>query len=481
MRRLTCTVRKKLLERVAAGSLMLVIILPPLFLALIYGFESSRMRVMELDYLRARKAAGELALTAFEPDLWHDFRLWAGGTPPDLAPARKLLPELLGNQTDISVQGKDPALEPEALQRMIVQQMKLRLPLVVMEEVDARTRLFHRQSRELSMYADSREFEMPEDQREFIEGLQEDDLDDFIAAEAEEGGNPELLEQLYLAKEALGYFGQDLDDYKFHLLSECEAADSEDLETRPLSALQHVSSWTRSYEQAMLSLPLDKPYLVEYVLRYFPAHVTQRKKDGRTTRLRRPDGVSLERVADKYGENLCECLLTGKPPDKGKRAVKQVTYYITTLRVATHHAAKLADPKESAKYGTRAAAISTVVAVVTLGHVTIQPEILKQLLIAIAAAKAAVKDVKKLKKGEGVDLWPGGQDTQNIEVYYHDFLRVFFYVKTRPATLANIQSMLQEFFPNARYASYQVTGRFKDRVHTHTVRYDTRELADVAP
>lgn len=473
------SLKKKLLERVAAGSLLLVLILPPFFLALIYGFESSRMRVMELDYLRAYKAAGDLTLTAFEPDLWHDFRLWAGGTPPDLKPAKKLLPELLGNQTDVAVQGLDPALEEEALKRMIVQQMKLRLPLVVMEEVASRTMLFRQQGQEVAMYTDSAALEIPEDERQFIEGLQEEDLDDLIEAEEGEDGNPDILKHLYTAKEALAYLGQDLDDYKYHLLSECEAADSEDLDTRPLAALETMSKWTESYEQAMLSLPLDKPYLVEYILRYFPAHVTFRKKNGQKIALRRPDGVRLETIKDKYGENLCECLLTGKSPDKGKRAVKQVTYYITTVRVATHYAAKLTDPKENAKYAGRAAAISGVVAFITVGYVQIPPEALKHLLIVIAATKAALKDVKKLKKGDGVDLWPGGTDPRNIDVYYHDYLRSFFYIKTQKAMLQNIGEMLQGFFPNARYNSYQVTGTFKDRVQTYTVCYDTKELTDV--
>ncbi|MDO5733690.1 MAG: DUF5702 domain-containing protein [Eubacteriales bacterium] len=460
--------RNKLSERIAASSLLLVLIVPAFFTALIMGLESAKMRVSELDYLRAQKAAADYALTHYDRDLWANFRLWAGREVNDLETVRKILPKLEG--LDLAVYSETEAFSEEDLRAQILKQMKERLPLQLMNQLRLRLERFGSHSSSIKAITDSALAESSEDSLEELEFWRAELLGD--AGSPDEGGLDDLEDDLdeledesesesqaeRRAKKLLAKLFSELDEQKRYLLSNYSAEELNELPLDSLKGLALIGDMAQSYADFTAQVGLEKLQLIEYVLAYFPAAVTVQKTNEQTQDILRLDGLPHSQLKAKYPQNYAEMILTGLSDAKAK---KRVEYYILALRLGAHYASLNGQPEKKQKYLTYGTLISGLISIVSLGNIVVPPEGIAQVIIFAKAGRGARKDLKQLLKGRAVAFWPQ-KDLQKFEIYYHDFLRFFFLAKSESKILEQLALQLKSLFPQATVGAYRIEASFKD-------------------
>lgn len=119
-----------------------------------------------------------------------------------------------------------------------------------------------------------------------------------------------------------------------------------------------------------------------------------------------------------------EQILTGM--NSPEWAYRTVQLGIFGLRLIQHTGYLLTHPSQTSGLKALSYVISVLVAALSLGTVLVPPKLIHLALILIKAAHRAYRDVKTLTGGNSVALQPGFK--HSFELYYKDFLRLFFWV-----------------------------------------------------
>ncbi len=117
---------------------------------------------------------------------------------------------------------------------------------------------------------------------------------------------------------------------------------------------------------------------------------------------------------------------------------------LASTRLALNYLALLQDPARMAKHEAIAAVIVTGVAIASLGSVILEPLAVARLLALVDAGRLMLSDVSKLRKGEGVPLYPGNHALGKIDIYYTDYLRIMGVVPKLENQLAHAARILEK-------------------------------------
>lgn len=413
------------------------------------------MRLIENNYLRATRAAGDFALTHFSNELWRDFRIWGGEEIEDIETILRLMPDK--PTCTVKIEGKLDLYEAELFKAQILKQSGKRLPLFVTDEV----------LRRLAIWQNAVSTTIVENEQAAAKISKADPqtLKAFSETENEED------EENKIAKKLLQKSMREIDDFKEHVLSTYTYEEQSELAIDSLHALDKLAGKAKSLQQGLEAIEIEKMQVSEYLLNFCPARLTFEVRDGQKFDLRRLDGESHAILKKKYNLSFVEEIVTDKV---GRAAERQIEYYILAIRLATHDAAINASQTQRAKYRRYGRVISVGISLLSLGQVNIPAEAVAQVLILAKAMKNARADLKELLKGNSVLFWPEEEFTRT-SVYYRDFLRLFLWLKDTDKSILNFSKRLKKLYPEVKYASYQIDTSFKDKKMSYEVSYVTHE------
>ncbi len=101
-----------------------------------------------------------------------------------------------------------------------------------------------------------------------------------------------------------------------------------------------------------------------------------------------------------------------------------------------------ADETKMAQARSMAAVLSTLIAVLSVGQVTISPTVLTDLIWIVECALAAYKEFKSLCLGMAVDLWPY-RKSGNLSLYYQDYMLLYSLFVPQDQIILRIADLLE--------------------------------------
>ena len=409
-----------------AGSLTLAccLMLPAIMLlmmALLVG--SSRTRE-DLDAVRAARQSADSALASFDRELYRDFGLFALSEKDVQQTASDyLLPDTYEQRFELD----NSLYHNEHLMDAIARHMSVRATAGLIDEGIQRIK--------------SIQGIVPDNMLDSLAPLKNIDPDTADPELQEDESNEEWF------SDYSDYLGEEyLDDYHDSLLDlspvYIPASDGGvQLEFNPYK-VSNLEKLAQGLDSLMFTLPegfTDQFLLVEYSLSYFGSQVNSLEQNGSTIHYRTPDG----RLQGDFSESRQyeqEMIATGA---EGEEAAKNVQYFLVGSRLLIHLLANLLSTSERAKYDTSAAAISAVVAAISLGTVAIPPEAIAVILLIVDSVRGGIKDKNSLLAGEEIKLWPVA-GAEAFKVNYRDHLRLLMLVQSREELLDRIGSAIRQ-------------------------------------
>ena len=292
-----------------AISLLLVIVLPRLLLVLVIFLNSARMRAYEQQLVRATAAQIESILASYDRDLHRDYGLW--GLVPDnwsLDPFWRLADAdpSYGGGADIQVSGLKPLSETAVLRQEISRQMKIRAPVTLFQSLYDRVQglKFGEAGQMISSGTHSiAQTGHLSEARNIVED-----------AENRRGWASDLTDEIYTyIADKINALYQEimlgiLDIIPEDLTGSASTSITPDyFDAENLSRVGNMLDYFLTVEG---ETPLDRLYLMEYCMAYFPSHVNIIRRGMESRSLTTPDGRELASLEGRIGE--LETIITGE-------------------------------------------------------------------------------------------------------------------------------------------------------------------------
>ncbi len=168
---------------------------------------------------------------------------------------------------------------------------------------------------------------------------------------------------------------------------------------------------------------LDKLLFQEYVINQFSSEVRGPAADSASGK----DFLTLsgQKMSELRfaSEHEAEEILLAQPNAFLRTAL--VTGLLASTRLALHYAAISNNPTKMSGYQSAAATLSSAVAILSLGTILLEPMTIARVFALIDAAIQMFSDVKALKQGKGVALYPlPGHSLNQVDLFYTDYLRL---------------------------------------------------------
>lgn len=512
-------------------SLAICILIPSIAGLFIVGYRYGQSLMNEVDFVRALQAGKDDTLSSYDRKLYYEFGLWGVNLEKCSHPSsdKILLSEkqsFTENKADFVLSQDKSIFAEESLKAYIHAHMKLRAPLLLSQDL---LQAIRGQQEALPPFGNQLANDLTALSPQAEEQLKEaEDL-------AHQGGNqlppPEHGspgQDQGASQKALLYISKASDEIVSNLIPIYEAHDLQAFDGGPGSGpggegensssdpgvgtgkgagqggyspeqLAKLAKKWDDFSKQPSDFVGDKLYLTEYILNYFPAVVTQ--KDG--ANLKTPYGKALK---DLGRRGQAEVIVTGMR--NRYQAEKTVKYLIIGMRVAIHLSCKLNDARQMAKYRTLAGVLSALIALLTLGHVVLEPEAIAYILVTLAAVRAGFKDYGKLIKGKGIpavpnadgpipgmeslpdpnqnlppslpdpNTRPGEGGGGSITLYYRDFLRIFLLPQSDQQLCHKISQELTTIFQDDLSCAFTLQGTFKGKTLTLKGEYPLHESLD---
>lgn len=541
-------------KRSGAITLAICILIPSIAGLFIVGYRYGQSLINEVDFVRALQACKEDTLSSYDRKLYYEFGLWGVNLDKCSHPSsdKILLSEkqsFTENKANFVLSQDKSIFAEESLKAYIYAHMKLRMPLLLSQDL---IQAIRGQQEALPPFGDQLGSDLAS-----LSPQAEDQLKEAEAL-AQQGGNqlpspdpgapnnpgspptpgsPTNPQQPTgpgqgdgASQKALLYVSKASDEIITNLIPVYEAHDLQAIDGEPGTdpngeggnsgtdpnggtgkaagkgqggyspeQLAKLAKKWDDFSKQPSDFVGDKLYLTEYILNYFPAVVTQ--KDG--SDLKTPYGKPLKSLG-RNGQ--AEVIVTGIR--NRYQAEKTVKYLIIGMRVAVHLSCKLNDARQMTKYRTLANVLSALIAILTLGHVVLEPEAITYILVTLAAVRAAFKDYGKLIKGKGIPALPSadgpipgmeslpdpGQNSPpglpdpnvtpgeggggSITLYYRDFLRIFLLPQSDQKLCHKISQELTSIFQDDLSCAFTLQGSFKGKTLTIQGEYPLHESLD---
>ncbi|NCA98970.1 MAG: hypothetical protein EOM08_02835 [Clostridia bacterium] len=425
-------------RRRGALSLLLIVIILPLLLVFATGLAIARRFNDEAGLVRAMRQQLSASLATYDPDLYQQFGVF--GVPVaslETSVYQVLVPDRFATSAAV-LSAHTGMLEPSALGRQIARTMKLRLPVLWLDQIFRLTGL-----------------------PDGSEGLDQKDLAQIIGtwpgggaiASADsvlpEGAMPEALAGPLsdLVRESLE---QVTEEDKLEVLEDLLDRLGDLAGQRAvIAALPEASRWLSGLTGWMDALaagpqaPLvQKAGLTEYCLAYLTAAVTIRQEDGKSEPLQTISGLDLKDLAQVRPAEI-ERIITGtEDPDAARRRVKTV---LIAARSLVHLTAILADTEELALL--RAQAVTLVAILAGATGIVLEPESITYVLALGQAIFRGNEDVTDLLAGQAIRLIPPSLLDQALVVSYADHLRLMLLILPTDTLLERIGTCIRRSFP----------------------------------
>lgn len=545
-------------KRSGAMTLAICILIPSIAGLFIVGYRYGQSLINEVDFVRALQACKEDTLSSYDRKLYYEFGLWGVNLDKCSHPSsdKILLSEkqsFTENKADFVLSQDKSVFAEESLKAYIYAHMKLRMPLLLSRDL---LQAIRGQQEALPAFGDQLASDLAALSPQAEEQLKE------AEALAKQGGNqlpspdpgssnpgspdpglptppgtPTNPHQPSdpgqgdgASQKALLYVSKASDEIITNLIPVYEAHDLQAIDGEPGTGpngeggnsgtdpnggtgkaagkgqggyspeqLAKLAKKWDDFSKQPSDFVGDKLYLTEYILNYFPAVVTQ--KDG--SDLKTPYGKPLKALG-RNGQ--AEVIVTGIR--NRYQAEKTVKYLIIGMRVAVHLSCKLNDARQMAKYRTLAGVLSALIALLTLGHVVLEPEAIAYILVTLAAVRAGFKDYGKLITGKGIPAVPNadgpipGMETLpdpnqslppslpdpnatpgeggggSVTLYYRDFLRIFLLPQSDQKLCHKISQELTTIFQDDLSCAFTLQGTLKGKTLTLQGEYPLHESLD---
>jgi hypothetical protein len=193
----------------------------------------------------------------------------------------------------------------------------------------------------------------------------------------------------------------------------------------------------------------DKFCLMEYALGYFIPRVTIHAEQGSTQPLLTLDGRQMTDLATARSCEV-ECLITGIKDSHAASLVVRMA--IISMRSFLQLVALLLDETRLAALRTAAVSIAGAIAVLSVGTVIFDPELLTWVLAVGEALKAGYQDSQRLIEGKAVPIWPG-RGKINVNCWYQDYLRLLLLMLPQSMVLERSAQILERIMPGPYFTS----------------------------
>ncbi len=428
--------------RRGALSLLLIVIILPLLLVFATGLAIARRFNDEAGLVRAMRQQLSASLAAYDPDLYQQFGVF--GVPVEsfeISVFRTLVPDRFADSTAGLLVAAD-LLDQAVLESQIARTMKLRLPVLWLDQVYRLTGL-------------------PDGSG----WLAQADLGDITDAWTQEGGaasGDSVLPDEDLAGQLSDLVRDSLDQVteqdKLEILEETLGWLGELAGQRSvLAALPDGSRWLSGLTGWMDALaagpeaPLvQKAGLAEYCLAYLTSAVTVRQEDGKREPLSTISGLDLTDLAQARPAEIEQIIMGTEDPDTARRKVQTS---LVAARSIIQLAALLADGDEMALLRAQAVTLAAILAGAT--GVVLEPESITYVLALVQAIARGNEDVTALLAGQSIRLIPPSLLDQPLVVSYADHLRLMLWILPSDTLLERISRCIRRTFPQDYAAGIQ--------------------------
>lgn len=433
-------------RRRGALSLLLLVIIVPLLLVFATGLSIARRIHDEAGLVRAMRQQLAASLAGYDPDLYQQFGVF--GVPVESLEMTVFQETVPVRYATVSAElsAATDLFDQDALEQQIARTMKLRLPVLWLDQVfrltgqpdlsdwldqvvPGKTPSFgfsnpEQRKGESIFPADVLPADllsqMPKDLASLLEDLVQESLESVT-----EEDKLEILEQ------ALDWLG-DLSGQSSILAALPDGS----------GYLSGLSGWLDELSSGPNAPLVHKAGLAEYCLAYLTTAVTVRQEDGKTEPLQTIRGLDLEDLAQTRPAEI-ERIITGTTdPDTARRQVKTG---LTAIRSLIHLAAILDDGAEMALLKSEATALVAILAATT--GILLDPESIAYLLALSQAILRGTEDVDDLQSGQAIRLIPPSLLDQPLVMTYADHLRLMLLVLPTDTLLERIGLCIQQTFP----------------------------------
>lgn len=425
--------------RRGALSLLLIVIILPLLLVFATGLAIARRFNDEAGLVRAMRLQLSVSLAAYNPDLYQQFGVF--GVPVEgleTSVFRALVPDRFVTST-AELSTVTDLLDQDALQNQIARTMKLRLPVLWLDQVYR-----------LSGLTDGSDWLAQTDLGRIVGSWTQGKAPASGDLVLPDGIVPEdLAGQLEdLVQESLD---QVTEEDKLEILNEAlDWLSNLSGHRAVIAALPDGSRWLSGLTGWMDDLAagpqapfVQKAGLSEYCLSYLTYAVTVRQESGKSEPLQTISGLDLAALAQSRPAEIEQIITGTEDPDAAQRRVKTG---LMAARSLLHLAAILADADERALLRTQAVALVAILAGAT--GIVLEPEIITYMLAISQAIIRGNEDVTDLLAGQSIRLIPPSLLDQALVVSYADHLRLMLLVLPTDTLLERIGLCIQRSFPN---------------------------------
>lgn len=476
--------KRKIKDQRGAVSIFFLFILPVTVLALLAAFANTEADRNELDFIRSCESELDLTLADYDRQLWQEFGLW--GTPIDKLNqyGDHMTSSYIKAEARSSreIQASRKLEEDDQLRQQILRHMSVRGPLGLLEEVNHRMGLYQTLGTSLQNQGVQDKVNQSTGLKTIIE--KPEDYAGDVSDLAEE--NPNIEEEIEEAREAteeddsvsdqtwaMSALNDLLDDTKEMLVPVYQSLGTGGQEGQDPTDPSAINGLFASLDHIFFSYDvpaLSKLQIQEYMLRYYTMHCSDVELNGQKIILTRPDGTRHKTMLDQGREHEVEQVVFNDfNPDSAYSKAKWSIYGI----IFAHHLVKnFSDQEKLNSYRTIASILSGTVAVLSLGTIIIEPEVLVYGIAVVKSIVNANSDQAKVQLGKSMLFQLGDQE---IEIHYKDFMRIFSLLVPEEKLLQGLTKIRQNTLPgpygvafvlNAHYnkSQIQLTRAFSDFV-----------------
>ncbi len=399
----------------------------------------------------------EQILSLYERQLLEEYGLWAFA-PETLDYAfnfeelRRQLPK-----ADYRIEVLEPLADPEVFQEQSINFAKKRLPLKTAAAFYERLQAFSRAQNVLKdeefkkakgfleKFAKAPSADFPEKVKggamkspgQNGPSLAYPDQREEEREEEQSEAEREREEKRREAEEMRKSFSSDLKDAYKELYPEEYVKDDQTIAAELSGILDQASNFLD------FSLPpfAERFVFHEYILQHFTSAVRGPGASFEAGRNYRSLSGKLFSECERTEKYEAECIIFGTDSSKAARLAAESI--IISTRLALRYAAEINNETKMALHKAKASALSAAAFVASLGTLEIDPEALSYLFALIPAIRSAADDLKLLKNGGTVPLYPDPEHVLcRAGIYYTDYLRLFMLLRSDEALAGQAASFM---------------------------------------
>ncbi|HHU52509.1 MAG TPA: hypothetical protein GXZ43_00300 [Clostridiaceae bacterium] len=461
--------KNKIRAEEANTSLFFLILLPITVMVLFLTFENVQLRREELDFVRSCETSLDLALADYDRQLWQEFGLW--GVESNLLNQHKN--EMEQNfvsdrhEVEIEISGIHNLEDTEQLRKQILRHMSVRSPFLAIEEIIKRIGNVGIMSEQLNNSSVLAEITSKSNlvDPEFIIANPDSAAGDLASLDVEiKPEDQETLEEMSnselntLSESSLEILAKLIEEAKTMIVPMYESTGNP-VPANPLApgSLQNITNF---FDQFLLNydIPIiSRLQIQEYMLNYYPMQVTELEMSGNKTPLQTPDGrLHSDLHASGRKNEVEQIIFNTNDPDS---AASKAKWGIRGICFTYHLIDNFTDEAKQSVYLLQATGISTAIAVVSIGHIVIDPQTLVYTITLIDSLSQAFADSDQLLAGEELTFPIGDLE---ININYRDLMRVFTLFKNEDNLLSGINNMRKKTVPGNFITAIKLDGCFRN-------------------